>query len=136
MAPALERFDHVHVFVADRAAAERWYAEVLGFVRVPELAFWSAGGGPLTLANADGGIHLALFEGAPQPNRATIAFGTGAAQFLVWRRHLRERLGRAPRLDDHTLCYSMYFADPDGNPYEITCDAHAALKGALENEPA
>lgn len=31
MAPSpLERIDHIHVFVADRAAAEPWYADVLG----------------------------------------------------------------------------------------------------------
>ena len=30
MPPSLDRIDHIHVQVADRARAERWYAEVLG----------------------------------------------------------------------------------------------------------
>lgn len=33
MPPELRAFDHVHVFVADRARAEAWYGEVLGLRR-------------------------------------------------------------------------------------------------------
>jgi len=44
---ALDGFDHIHVFVADRAAALAWYADVLGFVPAPELVAWAADGGPL-----------------------------------------------------------------------------------------
>ena len=33
MAPKLKGFDHVHVYVADQARAEDWYAEVLSFRR-------------------------------------------------------------------------------------------------------
>ena len=29
----------------------------------------------------------------------------------------------------------MYFADPDGNPYEITCYDYAALAPALHGVP-
>jgi catechol-2,3-dioxygenase len=39
MPPLFERIDHIHIFVSDRAASERWYREVLGFRRVPELEF-------------------------------------------------------------------------------------------------
>jgi len=62
MAPTLERVDHVHVFVSDRMASEQWYAKVMGLRRVKELEFWAADGGPLTIANPSGTIHLALFE--------------------------------------------------------------------------
>ena len=62
MAPTLERVDHIHVFVSDRAASEQWYAKVMGFRRVKDLEFWAADGGPLTIANPSGTIHLALFE--------------------------------------------------------------------------
>ena len=124
MPPSLERIDHIHVHVADRARAERWYAEVLGLSRMAALESW-ASGGPLTLADASGAIHLALFERAPEPSRSTVAFGVAAADFVAWRRHLESRLGRSVEPVDHRLAWSLYFADPDGNPYEITTYEHA-----------
>jgi catechol-2,3-dioxygenase len=69
-------FDHAHVFVSDRAAAEQWYARVLGFKRSPELERWQA--------------------------------------------HLGQALAGKVTQEDHTVSMSLYFADPDGNPYEIT----------------
>ena len=42
MIPTFDRIDHIHVHATDRAASERWYAEVLGFVRMPELERWAA----------------------------------------------------------------------------------------------
>ncbi|HEX6704954.1 MAG TPA: VOC family protein [Albitalea sp.] len=119
MAPQIERIDHIHLYVADRGAAQRWYDEVLGFRVVPELAHWAEGGGPLTLADASGGVHLALFERPPKANRATIAFGVANAQFAAWQAHLREH-GMAAEKEDHGVAWSLYFSDPDGNPYEIT----------------
>lgn len=120
MTPSVERIDHIHVFVADREAATRWYGRVFGFQVVPELAHWAEGGGPLTLADASGAIHLALFERAPKANRATIAFGVTAAQFAAWQEHLPAVLGRPVEKVDHGAAWSLYFDDPDGNPYEIT----------------
>lgn len=131
VAPALDRADHLHVFVADRAAAERWYAEVMGLRRVPQLAGWAADGGPLTLADAAGVVHLALFERPHQPCRSTLALGVGADAFVAWQAHLQHVLGHAVEAVDHALSWSLYFADPDGNPYEITCDEHAALAARL-----
>ena len=131
MIPTLGRIDHIHVMVADRAAAEAWYARVFGMRRIEELAFWAEGGGPLTLASAEGLIHLALFERPRQPNRATIAIGVTAPQFLAWRKHLQAELGAEPKLEDHALSWSMYFSDPDGNPYEITTYDHAQCKALL-----
>lgn len=128
MAPALQAIDHIHVFVADRTAALAWYESVLGLRPLPELAFWAADGGPLTLADAGGGIHLALFESTPRPNRSTIALRVDAAGFRDWQAHLRQVLGTAPRLEDHQVSWSLYFADPDGNPYEITSYDVALLR--------
>jgi catechol-2,3-dioxygenase len=132
MTPALDRFDHVHVFASDRVAAERWYADVMGLIRVPELERWASGGGPLTLANSSGTVHVALFERPPQPCRTTVALAVGAEEFVAWRKHLVEMLKRPIELEDHELSWSLYFSDPDGNPWEITCYQHAVVSTLLE----
>lgn len=112
----LEKIDHVHVFVRNRPEAEEWYSRVLGFHRVKALESWATPGGPLTLENGD--AHLALFESDRGP-ASTVAFRVPGEKFLQWKRHLEDReLG--PRLADHDLAWSLYFHDPDGNPYEIT----------------
>ena|SRR5688572_18294449 len=128
MPPEIEAFDHIHVYVADRAAAERWYRQVLGFARTPELAVWATGGGPLTLQNGSGSVHLALFERAREKNRATIALRVNSAQFAQWLAHLRHELDGEVTVQDHELSVSLYFSDPDGNPYEITTYDHAAAR--------
>jgi catechol-2,3-dioxygenase len=120
MTPSFDRIDHIHLYVTDRAAATRWYGDALGLTVVPELAHWAEGGGPLTLADTSGAIHLALFERPPKPNRATIAFGVSAAQFAAWQEHLPGVLGQPLEKVDHGVAWSLYFSDPDGNPYEIT----------------
>lgn len=130
MAPALQAFDHVHVFVADRSAAAAWYREVLGFDVVPELAFWAADGGPLTLRDAGDSIHIALFEREVQPCRSTVALRASAEQYVQWRQHLRQRLADQVSEEDHQASLSLYFSDPDGNPFEITSYEVAELRAA------
>jgi NAD(P)-dependent dehydrogenase (short-subunit alcohol dehydrogenase family)/catechol 2,3-dioxygenase-like lactoylglutathione lyase family enzyme len=133
--PILDDVDHLHVHVRDRAAAEAWYRDVLGLRRIDALAHWARDGGPLTIANAGGSIHLALFEQPPQPgNRSTIALSTSAEGFVAWRRRLGAALGESPRAVDHGQSWSLYFRDPDGNPYEITTYEHAAATAALDHE--
>jgi catechol 2,3-dioxygenase-like lactoylglutathione lyase family enzyme len=131
MPPLLDRIDHIHVFVSDRAAAERWYRDVLGFRRAPELEFWAPDGGPLTVQDASGSVHLALFERPAQPCRSTIALAASAPEFIAWQAHLCKALGQSMPAVDHQVSWSLYFADPDGNPYEITCYAHDGLAAAL-----
>ncbi len=120
MAPPLLGFDHVHVFVQDRAAAERWYATVLGLTRARALEFWAADGGPLTLQNQDGTVHIALFERPRQTTRSTIALRVSGREFWSWRAHLRSIPDLDVTEEDHEVSVSLYFQDPDGNPYEIT----------------
>jgi catechol 2,3-dioxygenase-like lactoylglutathione lyase family enzyme len=129
--PAIRSVDHIHVFVADRAAAERWYERVLGFARVKEYEFWAADGGPLTIQNREGTVHIALFERPAEKCRSTIALGVGAHEFLAWRDHLSRTLEQEPALEDHELSVSLYFRDPDGNPYEITTYEYQAAKAGL-----
>jgi catechol 2,3-dioxygenase-like lactoylglutathione lyase family enzyme len=120
MIPTLQGIDHVHVFVEDRAAAERWYGSVLGLRRAPELEVWAADGGPLTLQDASGSIHIALFERPAARCRSTIALRVRGEDFGAWRAHLDRLLPGQVTFQDHDLSLSLYFADPDGNPYEIT----------------
>ncbi len=131
MAPDLNRIDHIYVYVADRAAAEAWYERVMGLRRIAELAFWSADGGPLTVGNADDSVHLALFEGVNEGCRSTVAFGVPGAELLAWRTHLQDALGRRIDLVNHQVSWSLYFNDPDGNPFEITSNDHAVVSAVL-----
>ncbi|MFC5500176.1 GNAT family N-acetyltransferase [Caenimonas terrae] len=128
--PALERIDHIHVFVADRAAAQRWYAEVLGLTPAAGQEA-AAGGAPVTVGNPSGSVQLALFERPPQACRSVVAFAATGSEFLAWRAHLAASLGRTVDAVDHDDAWSMYFHDPDGNPFEITTYDYDAVRGRL-----
>ncbi len=135
MAPALRTIDHIHIYVSDRASSEAWCREVLGLGRQPELEFWASGEGPLTLTNESGTVHLALFESLPAKCRSTVAFAAGAAEFRSWQLYLNRVLGHRLEPEDHTVSWSLYFQDPDGNPYEITSyeyEAVAELRGRTD----
>lgn len=129
--PGLDGFDHAHVYVQDRAAAEAWYRDVLGFVRMKEYESWADGGGPLTIRDASGRVHLALFERPREKCRSVLALRVGAGAFLAWRDHLGRALGRVPEVVDHGMSWSLYLSDPDGNPYEITTYEYGAVKESL-----
>ncbi len=129
MIPPLQGIDHVHVYVPDRAAAARWYAEVLGFEPLEAFRVWATPDGPLTLEDRSGNVHIALFESHKGPT-STIAFRVDAAGFTAWKTHL-EQAGLELRVSDHELAWSLYFSDPWGNLHEITTYDHAAVAEAL-----
>lgn len=129
--PLLRQVDHVHVYVADRAAAVEWYRRVLGLRPVEQPASWAEDGGPLVIADPAGAVHLALFERPPAPCRSTVALAVGAPDFHAWRTHLGAALGQVVEAVDHQLSWSLYFTDPDGNPYEITSYDYAAIAAGL-----
>ena len=137
------QLDHVHVYVADRAAAAAWYQRVLGLEAVAEFASWAADpDGPLTISPDGGNTELALFQRpnlAPPEHRATIAFRVDGAGFLAFLARLPEhpvyeREGRpvtARDVVDHEQSFSIYFCDPDGNPYELTTYDYAEVAAKL-----
>lgn len=92
--PILTVIDHVHIYVTDRVAAQKWYAEVLGFTSVQAYLFWVENNGPLTLENSESSIHLALFERETVQTASAVAFGTNAEEFMKWRTHLKAILSR------------------------------------------
>lgn len=123
--------DHIHVVVADREAALDWYARVLGLIPVETLRFWAVDGGPMTIANPSQTVTLALFEGDSSETRPAIALRVDADGFRGWQKHLELILNTPPRLEDHRVSWSLYFADPDGNRFEITTYDYHELASEL-----
>lgn len=130
MTPTLKGFDHMHVYVADRAAAVKWYTEIMDMTPIPEFLSWTESGGPLTLTDHLGNIHLALFERKQFEPSTHIAFGASGTQWLDWKRHL-ETNNLAVRAADHDMAYSLYFSDPDKNTYEITTYEPEVVRAAI-----
>ena len=120
----VSQIDHVHVYVADRRAAARWYADVLGLEVCHEiegeddgvpLVFRATAATPASRSSnapdasprADRRFRVARgLPRIPRPSRSLrVEGGTG---------------GRSPfRLVAPTTVL-LYFNDPDGNPYELT----------------
>lgn len=133
MTPTVSGIDHVHIYVANWDAGEQWYEEILGFKRVEKFMVWAVKGGPLTLENPEGNIHLALFEREDHPNTSAIAFGASGENFLAWKSHLQSH-DLELRVTDHNLAYSLYFSDPWGNLHEITTYDHDFVREQLEDQ--
>lgn len=131
MAPKINGIDHIHIPVGSWASAEKWYADVMSLRRVEALMPWAVSGGPLTLEDADGTFHLALFERPDERGTTAIAFKATAEDFLAWKRHL-EGKGLKLRIADHDLAYSLYFHDPDQNMHEITTYEHELVRAQLK----
>jgi catechol 2,3-dioxygenase-like lactoylglutathione lyase family enzyme len=125
----VSQIDHVHVHVADRRAAAEWYRSVLGLEVLNEIEN-EDDGGPLIVSSDGGSTSLALFKSRPGAarTRTTVAFrvaGGGFLDFLGRLASLRVEGENGQTLApsdvvDHDYCYSLYFRDPDGNPYELT----------------
>jgi catechol 2,3-dioxygenase-like lactoylglutathione lyase family enzyme len=132
----VQRLDHVHVAVRDRRAAILWYHDVLGLSQLYDYTEHGDPRGPVVLSSDNGETHLALFERKDaQPNPQVVAFRVDADGFRAFlaqldRRGLRDANAArvtADSLADHGNSWSIYFCDPDGNPYEITTYDYAAI---------
>lgn len=128
--PTLTKIDHIHLYVPSRSEAASWFADVLGFRVAEPLRFWATDGGPLTIENESGSVHLALFKRDKAAPSTAIAFGVDGTNWLEWKKVLETR-GILDRFTDHTLAWSLYFHDPYKNLYEITTYDHAVVSKAL-----
>jgi len=130
MTPVLKGIDHIHVYVAQWDRAEKWYGDIMGMKRVEALMPWAVKGGPLTMEDPAGDVHLALFERDDHKGSTAIAFGSTGEEFLAWKTYL-EGKGLELRVTDHKLAYSLYFHDPDNNMHEITTYDHELVREQL-----
>lgn len=131
--PTLTGIDHVHIYVPDRARAQLWFADVLGFTVEESLREWATPTGPLTLRDASGEVHVAIFERQNASPSSALALRADSSNFLHWKQQLEGR-GILDRCVDHDLAWSVYFRDPFGNTYEITTYEHQAVTEALRAE--
>ncbi len=133
MIPKLDGIDHVHVYVPNREKAAIWYKDVLGFSVSESLAIWAENEqGPLTIEDPSGKIHLALFNSDDFVPSTAIAFKTNGREFLTWKSYLEQK-DILLRCTDHTLAWSLYFNDLDGNMHEITTYDYDHVAGNLED---
>ena len=138
----VSQIDHVHVYVSDQRAAARWYADVLGLEVFKDIDDADEGG-PLTISSDGGNTCLALFKkkSGAATARSTVAFrvaGGGFLDFLGRLGSLRvEGENGRPLVPsdvvDHDYCFSIYFSDPDGNPYELTTYDYDDVRVRLED---
>ena len=70
-------------------------------------------------------------EGVAHVNVFVSDRAAAAQGFLAWQRHLEAVLQQRVEAVDHQLSWSLYFSDPDGNPFEITSTEVAPLHAVL-----
>jgi catechol-2,3-dioxygenase len=121
----LQHIDHVALTVKDLQGSIAWYKRVLGLEQRHE-DVWENSPAMLCAGNT----CLALFAAhTPQPASAPDANTTLIMKHLAFRVD-RENFAKAQAslrdqnipftVEDHTICHSIYFADPDGYRLEIT----------------
>lgn len=131
MIPKLNGIDHVHIYVRDTKQAAAWYKEILGFTVSQAYEFWAEdANGPLTIEDASGTIHLALFARSVFEPSTAIAFNTNGAEFLKWKAYLDDK-HLIKKCSDHDVSWSLYFHDPDNNMHEITSYDYRYITQAL-----
>lgn len=137
----LEGLDHIAISVADPAASEAWYRDVLGLERHHK-EVW--GDFPVFMMASTTG--LAIF---PQSHRSRdgvryegvsefrhLAFRADREGFEQAQAELAAR-GVATEFEDHKVSHSIYFEDPDGFRLEITTyDLGDSREAAVDAETA
>jgi catechol 2,3-dioxygenase-like lactoylglutathione lyase family enzyme len=128
-------FDHIDLRVKNRAAAQKFYAQLL-----PALGFRvDKSGEEWGQFEAEGGKAVEFFgfteEADHQPNGSRIAFWADSrAAVDEVAKVVRQAGGK--NLEGPELCvdyspgyYAVFFEDPDGNKLEVCCRASAIAAG-------
>ncbi len=120
----LQGFDHVALSVRDVERSAQWYIEVLGFERRHE-GMWN--GVPTFIGK--GATAIALFPASTSNSKTAahedkidmlhLAFRANRKNFLAAQEEFK-RHGIKFHFQDHEICQSIYFRDPDGHELEIT----------------
>lgn len=124
MSFAVDRIDHVEVFVTDIQRAVDWYHRVLGLNEElrfdPEPVMIGRGGNRLALFRVAEGGKMTLGDKRPHWRRvAWLVSGTG---FDEAQHHLSRNGVDYEGPINYGPVSSIYFNDPDGNPLEITTE--------------
>ncbi len=119
----LKQIDHVAITASDIQASVDWYCEVLGGKRIftdkwdGEPAFIEIGSSSIAIfACASKEKSVA---GHDKINIMHIAFKADANNFKEARNYLKS-INISFLFEDHEVCHSIYFRDPDGHLLEIT----------------
>ena len=123
---AVDRIDHVEVFVRDVEASIQWYDTVLGlkeyFRSDPGPVMIGAGDTKLALFKADADASSPIGSRPKAPLRwRLVAWRTTRDGLMAAQRQLTENGVAFDGPIDHDGPVSIYFNDPDGHPLEITC---------------
>lgn len=126
--------DHVHLYAADPEVAANWYSRVLGLTVLASSARLDTG---KYMATSRGQYCATIFKGQPPSDGDhTSAFRVIGRTFICFGDALpcADVMGRAGRqleksdAADHSLAWSYYFQDPDGNHLEITTYDHDMIR--------
>ena len=126
----VQALDHVHLYVSNRSQSVNWLKSILG---LQPFGSWKEDmknpRHPVFMGTGDGSFCLSLFPGRPpRQGDRTVAFRVSAADFLAFnavlpRDDIRAWDGKRLRPEDaadHWMAISHYFADFDGNQFELT----------------
>lgn len=127
--PALDRVIETALYVGDRAAARRFYVDLLGaavLLDTPRLLALSVGGASVLLLFAAGATEEELptpggvVPGHGASGRQHVAFAIAADSVDAWRAHLaRSGVAIESEVAWPRGGLSLYLRDPDGHSVEL-----------------
>jgi catechol-2,3-dioxygenase len=118
----MDAIDHVALVVQDIERSMQWYQDVLGMQRRYQ-DVWTGKHDPVLMTT--GNIQVALFQSAqlensrPHDSNEHFAARVDRANFELACQELEMR-GIPFNVQNHKICLSLYFFDPDGNQIELT----------------
>jgi catechol 2,3-dioxygenase-like lactoylglutathione lyase family enzyme len=119
----LDGIDHVALAVSDVERSVQWYVDILGLERQHE-GMWN--GIPVFVGKGNTGIAFFPARGGDSKSALHnkirmlhLAFRANRKNFLEAQQELKTH-GIKFEFQDHEICHSIYFRDPDGHELEIT----------------